>query len=662
MRQFIPAQDARCDLLFRGERAQRSRNRAYQEGPIEVLPGIWSNEPNFLLFKDLLSRELSRRFTPNVDQMGRVTGNGVRSNFFGMRHINGYPAYPATYPLVENAYLREEKGLSNSFVEPWHETVLECLIDLLFTDLEPLPMKVRKGSSSMIPWFTNVMSQKLDLARFSQRHAVDAFALIQKGEYESAFEQYFIGGAYNTVYRSQSTDQVSYEKGVFTSKPRPVADLEFALSGGKKGTFEAPSREMHSVDFASPPGFFRERLRTAMGGPWGLNSVLMPHAQSVRHKMYTEYAYTFHHTSRLEKQRKFREQRFTINMDVSNHDWFWGSKLMLPVFQRRLEALGYPEWFVHFYMLKSTMPNYVTAPGPDLDNGLLGDWRDPTYYGGLNSGNVYTDIEGSIGMVFVYLVAQLEHTARELIPMFSRSKESCTQAVDAYLRGSLDISIFDKSDDASLNWKTPHGQSRAEAFLRRMQTDDSFQPSPYMIIENQHGGAFLGDLLLFPTTGNIKEVTLIGDIQSMLVNEFSPEYGVQSAIRDRTRVRRPFPGLAWASIPDAYGSSPIYQDVRDIIERIWQQVYGYSYNGMRDKLLTEDETNLRKFTRSFANIGVPDLTDIDLEVLLKPERLQYKYEPDDVSPDIVDLLFNGLPLEEVEPYFNSIMKDVSHVY
>jgi hypothetical protein len=77
---------------------------------------------------------------------------------------------------------------------------------------------------------------------------------------------------------------------------------------------------------------------------------------------------------------------------------------------------------------------------------------------------------------------------------------------------------------------------------------------------------------------------------------------------------------------------------------------------MREKLLDDDKRKLQSYIkeRKMRN-GINDLSLIDQEVLASPEKLMYKYSPTDVSPEIVDLLFNGLTLEQVEPYFNSVI-------
>nr|QYF49844.1 MAG: putative RNA-dependent RNA polymerase [Guangxi cysto-like virus 13] len=654
--------DRLCDLLFSGARASRAQNKKYREGPIEVRRGIFSTDLQFLRFKDELSRELTNRFPRTVDGLGRVSGNGVRSNWYGVRHVNGFPMTPATYPLVDNTHLREKSGLANDFVEPWHREVFDALIELFFEDLEPVAVRSRNGSSSMMPFFTTDTKEKLALMDHSITNAESACALLVQGDPETAWRNFFVGGAYQTVYRRQSSDAVNLENGVWKSKDRPVADLEYALTGGRGGTFlpadkTADNIEVDGTTIRVPDGFFRERNRTAKGGPLGTNSILMVVAQACRKKLYSDFGYTLHHTTRSAMATDLREFEFTIAADVSNHDWFWGT-FMLERAAKVLRDMGYAEWFCDLYLKKGMMADYVTDVSPTEGNILLGDWRKMDHKSGLHSGNAFTDIEGTYGMCFVYFLIQVEHTMPELIPLL-QTKTSAKQVLRKYLRGELGIRLKDKSDDALLGWADRNLVPAARALQDKMARGE--QVSPYMLVTFEDGFAFLGNLLLYPEHGDDTGhgITLTGNIVSMVINEFSPEYGVQSTIRDRSRVKRPFPGLAWGSMFEAYGTAPIYQEVRDLIEHLWFKHYGESYNVLRQKEYESDLQALRIFSRRFDSVGIPDLSEIDKAVLASPDKLQYMYTEEDVNPEVVKMLFKGIPLERVEPVFRKIIGDVN---
>ena len=132
---------------------------------------------------------------------------------------------------------------------------------------------------------------------------------------------------------------------------------------------------------------------------------------------------------------------------------------------------------------------------------------------------------------------------------------------------------------------------------------DEVDVCPYMTVSYEHGGAFLGNQLLYPENKDASEITLIGDVGSLVRNMFSPEYSVMSQVPDRPKTKRPFPGLAWGTIPEAYGSAPAYGEVMETIEECWFDVYGESYRGYRDRLFREDEIALAKYVEQNQMVG-----------------------------------------------------------
>lgn len=509
----------------------------------------------------------------------------------------------------------------------------------------------------MAPYMETKMTQKQNIARLALQNAQVSAKMMMKGDFITPWVQHQIGGAYIVVYRHQSSDSITKEKdGGWTAKPRKVADLEYALTGGKKGVYQAASKEMGEVDFRVPDGFFRERKRTAMGGPLGMNAALMPIAHSVRKAMYHRYPFTWHHTTREQQQNDIRKWKFMIATDVTQHDQFWPT-FILPTIAQAMQEEGVADWWAKLYMVKSQLPIYITDVAPGDGNILIGDWRNPDLHVGLPSGNALTDLEGSWLMTWVYALIQIEHTAPQFISQFS-TVEKGMMFWDSYLSGKLPILIKDKSDDALLGWQDEAYVPQAIKLMEKL--DDAEKKglqgtiSPYMNITLERGGAFLGSIILYPESKNFANVVMCGNGLSLLINQLSPEYGVQSAIKDRSRVRRPFPGLAWETLPLNYGTSPLFGELMELLEKHWYDKKGESYRGFRERLLHEDKILLQKHIEANnIKLALGDLTLIDQEVIADPDKLQYKYTPDDVTPGVLQLLFKGLTLPEVEPYFRS---------
>lgn len=632
-----------------------ARTREWSEQPIEVLPGIWSHDPLFLKFLDQLSRSATKMFPEMTDEWGRLHGNGVPGNFFGLRHITGFAQLPATWPLMDNRELRASKGLSNSFQEEWHENLFRAIVRLFHEDIEAVPLKLRRQSSSTAPFFTKDLNERLDIVRFSLMSGEKAGHMMLKGDYEGAFSTYHIGGAYYVVYRLQTNDSVIFNSktGEYISKQREVADLLYATSKGKKGRLFPSDKEMGDVDFWVPKGFFRARKRTAMGGPLAMGAALMPVAQAVRAGIYEKFAYTFHHTTREAQQDGLKDWVWSFAADVSQHDQYWPT-FVLPVIKDELSKIGFKDWWLELYETKSHLPLYVTGVGPNEPNLLLGDWRKPDLHCGLPSGNPYTDLEGTMVMTWVYAMIQIDHTEPRYANL-CKSRSGAYEFAKQYMLGQLPIALKDKSDDALLGWKEPHQIAAARELQAKAKRGD--QLSPYMLVTYEHGGGFLGNLLLYPKDFQMQKMVLIGNILSYFNRQFTPEYGVSSQQRDRTKVRnRPYPGLAWESLDTVYGSSPVYGEAKELIEQTWRDVFGYSYKGFRDDLLRHDKRQLANdIERMTARAGNMTLSAIDAEVIASPDKLEYKFLKGDVSPEVYSLLYTGLSTDFTGPYLDSII-------
>lgn len=659
--------DPRLDFLFVGESAKRVRSRRYSEKPIEVLPGHFSSDPQWLRFLDLLSRTLTQQLPAHVDKYGRVSENGVRSNFYTLRHLAGFPALPATYPVYDNSYLREQKGLSNKIVEQWHEWVFDAWLHLILDRIEPQKLTYSSTSSTMLTAGRGSCSKKKEdkeyIARQAMAHAPTVGKLLYNKKFRSAWELASFGGAAVAVYRNQNSDAITFEDGKWTPKKRMVYPLEYALSNGKSGEPIEAMKEpkgIHNRDgqpVKCPDGFFRVRFRTAYGVGWGTNAPIAPMAQAIRSAMYKRWPKTYHLTGRENLRENMSEVLHTLAADVSSHDLMFGIEMMRQRMRSVLDSRGVAEWFLPIVETALSLPVYVIAPGPDLPNRMIGDPDDPKFSGGLLSGSSLTDILGTWKMTSVYFIAMVEQTYPELIPTLKKSLPTTMRVLDDFLSWRLPICLEDKSDDALMNWKDrPDLVPRAIKWQEEMMEGKNH--SPYMIISYEHGAKFLGNLLLYPRNYHFSDLSVIGDVNSMVANEFMHEYGCDSHLKDRRKARRPFPGLAWKTMSMVYGTAPAYSEIRSIVNHCYKKVFQEDYNAYRDALLRRDEELLLKYAQADVKMrGLTSLSLADHMALMKPDRIFYDPAVSEAASDAVKELFQyALPVEEVEPYFRSIFK------
>lgn len=642
------------DVLFDTVEAKQAARRTRREGPIDVFPGHWSNEMHMQRIKDQISREATNHpdLKENVDDLGRCYGSGVRSNFYGIRHINGFPMKNGTWPMVSNLGKREELGLTNEWVEPWHRDLFKAFTRLFFEDLHPHALKIRKNSSSVVPYFTKKPLLRQEMAARALIQAQAAGSLMMKGDYKEAYLAYQMGGAYYVVYRSQSTDKIEYAKGKWSAKDRYVADLDYAVSGGTKGSLFVSSKLLDDVDFRVMDGMFRERLRTAMGGPFQMNAAMMPVMQSSRKHIYDRYGFSFHHTTRKQKQEKIRKWDMAIAADVSDHDTVWPNHLYVPAFCEELLAMGFAPWWVAILEASFKLPIYVGAPAFDQGHTLLGDWRNPDINVGMPSGHSGTDLFGTLGMTFCYFLAMVENVAPHYLRQLATSHDARLRLAAAFMRGELEIGSMSKTDDAMLLGK---GEAAIKMVALQARMKDGDTISKYMKISYEHGGAFLGDILLYDVSKQLKHSIFIGNLLSCANNAFSPEYGCQDDMKDRDRVKRPYPGIAWGSQKEVYGDCPGYGALMEITEAAWRDHTGESYTAFREQLYERDVARLAKRMASVARYnGLDHLTMEDKEVLVSSDKLEYKYEYDDINPEVVALSVFQVPIETTSTYLSSV--------
>jgi hypothetical protein len=156
---------------------------------------------------------------------------------------------------------------------------------------------------------------------------------------------------------------------------------------------------------------------------------------------------------------------------------------------------------------------------------------------------------------------------------------------------------------------------------------------------------------------NLSSVTLTGNILSAGRNLWSPEYGVESQKKDRSTCKRPYPGLAWGSMSEVYGTIPIYGEYLELMESVYFDVYRESHSSFRSRLFDRDEKRLAEAlsnTTVTKELGFSDLSFAEKEILNDPAKIHYRYTQDDVRPEVLALITHGLDTVEVEDFVTKV--------
>lgn len=661
-------QDEKCAALFKTKEAMGFAVRNRVDQPIDIWPGIWSTDPDNQSFRIELAQEYNRSLPSNVDELGQTFGNGVRSDWNGLLHLPGYGMHPTTVPVYDNTQRREDRGLVHGPTKQWHLNLFVTLLKLCLdpTDMVPEKLSIRRGSSSCIPHMTTNDAKKVEIAKHGMRTALKAGELAMSGKAWQAFEEYYHLGAYVVVFRLQSSDKVTVNPdGSTTPKVRQIAPWLFAATSGAQGQLVNADKSLNYLGNGIDPRLSAMRMRVASGGPGTTNYALMAHAQAVRAMMYKKWPFTWKATTPSDKEEKIHQFEHAIFADVSDHDQLfpgWFIDLALDT----MRNINYDGRFVALLGAAMRMPYYVGANARDEGQVLIGDPADPTCNFGLSSGIAYTDLFGSWWMTSVYVIAMIEHSAPWLIQSFEKPGRTAADALSRILSGEAEVGVMDKSDDAIMLFRreaVSGARAWHESLARAEESGEKFPSSPYMDLSYEVGGKYLGTVALFPLNKRLSEIKMVGDIVSSKINRWSPEYAVNwSNQRDRTREKRPFPGLSAVAEAQVFGSAPAFQEAREIEEFLFKKHHGESLAAYFAALRRHDEDAMINLMNQRASamrdnlkaIGVSGLTTLELLALYNPEYLHYKISKTDIRPQVFDILMGGVEVEYVEDFLSEI--------
>lgn len=640
--------------------ANSNKTRQITIKPLEYLPKIFSTDPLYLKFLGALADRLERELPVSIDEMGRSKGNGVKKSWYFLRHVGGVPMNPATFVLADNRPKRTEYGLSNEWVDPLHCDLFKAICAVTLSSYANTGLKIAKGTSTGVPYFTTQTLAKRQLALDALVNAPKAALLMQAGNWEEAYLKYKIGGSYISVFRDQYNDGVSKVNGQFVSKDRKVADMLYSRTNGRQGSlFVADKNPQHFTDLPIPNGYFAARRRLALAMPASLGAIIQAYAQAFRTGMYNKYPLIFKHTTRDSLAKKLAMHEEALFTDVSDHDTLWPSSLYVPAMVEVMRELGFSEGFLTLYETSLKLPVYMGAYSYDdsVNHRLIGDWRKPDLSMGMPSGWPGTDLAGTQGMTFVYMLFIAQHVDKRLMNDLQRAYarsptwRSLAPIVDKWFKWEYDSALLDKVDDAITLARGECSEALVRVH-REMASNSEQSWSPYMRISYEEGTAFLGTQAIFAEDNDLSNVLLTGDISSYVKNIFLNEYSIDLGRPRESRSRR-YPGLALGSAFDVYGTAPAWKQVNSIIEEVYYDHFGSSFSAMREQWYEDDKQALAAELRAFAaSIDSVHLSRQDLDVLADPAKLHYKYTPEDINPVIVEMLSSTIDGPELDGFYS----------
>lgn len=603
--------------LFVGKDAMLQYHRVYKQRPVQVLPDIYSNDPRFLTLTERLSYQLRENYPIDVRDDGLFGSSAVGSNFTELLTIAGCPMNPMTYNPSSNDALRVDLNLCDDFLNPRHKKIFEELLRIRYAKHDGSRGKISKISGSGFPLFTHNVVTKVEHLNHIVKNIDSVLDYLAKSEFENLFSEHAILLASSSVLRTQAEGGTISSNGKVIAKERMVNDLEYALTNGKSGKRFAASKVV-SVDGITYQGHFAGRARSAYAIPNPINSTFTAAVEGLRHYADSTYSFTYKHRSKADMKLKAMQFRHFLPLDVGQYDqsmpWFMVKEWIniLPFTERAKKGIE--------HILKA--PKFYSAVNDVHDPVWTGDPFDPTAYeqwGGLPSGAFLTSMLGkdlfSAAVLFMY--DDFYHDVVGNVEKILAGKHKY-----GFLNASDDTILMDNSPDFILH-------------LREKQ-ESTGSMSKYFKVEIENGFKFLGDCGYLDKE---KEFNVCSDIGSYFKNMLCPERGIDSKLR-----KYPMYGLLIRR--QSFQDHPLFFEAEEHFFKLFKELFGVEWMTLIENNLVKPE----------GYIGSEILSQAEIEVMLDPNKLHYKFEDSDVPQHLTDMLEEKISEENTQILTNKIIE------
>lgn len=601
------------DSFFLGSEAGKVFSRGMSNRGVEVFPGIKSDSPLNLLFNTKLAEQLSSEFTKVVRDDGFFDENAISTNFYELNTVAGYYMDPATYTVIGNEGLRNDMGLINGFKTKRHKDIFHEFIKLRYAEHNGERAKISKISSSGFPRFSKSLTHKVEHLNYLVDKRETIKDLFLKDDFSSLLNKFGMVFGKNSVYRGQA-DSVSHNGSKLVSKPREVNDLLYALTSGKEGRrFTADKSVL--VDGNLISGKFGMRKRTANGMAIPVNLWCSAYFEGYRNYADNTYGMTFKHKTRSSIEEKINKYEKVFAMDVTQYD----QSVPEWLFDEWLKLLPGNEFFKNYVNKLSKCPMYYGGVGSIGDPVWTGNPLDVKYFDqwtGLVSGIFYTSAAGKDFFTWTVLC------------LIDDYYKDVLGNVDSILKWEDPrYSISNMGDDTLLHTS----DNKFYQHLLLMEETSTTSISPYFKVDKEDGLKFVGNVGYMSQDNEIK---LCGDLGSYFKNMIVPERGLDSK-------HRQYGVYGLMERRSVFMDNPSFAKADEIFMKLFRDTFGINYIQLLQENMVMPSMILDGVTKQ-----------ADLEVLLDPSKLHYKFDTSDISPEIVGMIEEKVSEKNTELIFN----------
>lgn len=575
-------------------------NALITRSALEILPGMYSFDHEFLRFLRNLSTELNARFKEDLDAEG-FSKTGIYTGFDRLRCPAGYFQTPMSYTTVDNSEYRKELKLSLGYT-PRQKQIAREFWKLIFSSAKVAAVNVAKKSTGGMRRFSMSAQWKLDYANWLTQ-PLEFERMLRAVESDDTEE---LANRYETLYATyiQKRGQVDSP-----DKVRYVFDMTYALSGGKEGK-PFPTDKKVVIDGVEYDDFSAIRARVVHAGPWTVNCFLQMIATPAMQAMFHLFPQTFH-INTAEEIKAVIDGHYVYCSDVTEYDRSMSRDAIEAVHDAMSEfwdpRLVKASWrlFIAPYYAKPL--GLESGKGTWVLNPM--DWKQELFAGN-RSGHALTSLiaKGNKVIESLFIIDRL-------YPVLGRVK--------TFLEHKGPIKLINNGDDEIV-------VARELSDMVRFKTVRSDLSAGHYVVKPEEGNGFSG-LLLLKT-----DVPLVYDpsprVHTSLEKMFVPERGINTGHRE-----------FW----------PIGMNVRienltktDVGREVWE-ITRHCYRKELEAKFGDIRGIIARATEQM-NLRAAGMTEADREVMDDPDKLHYKWLPEEVNESVLNLVTSKIPEKRVE--------------
>lgn len=599
--------------LLESKGAKRVMNRVRPSKGVPVFPDVVSDHRQTLSMMEELASELTSAHPTEHNADGTVGPNAVAGDFYALLTVAGHGMNPISVPPVDNAWIRKNLGgLKEEFTSARHAKIFDELCRVMFATKVPAKVSIRREASTGSPDYVNFVDYKKAALRKALTNLEHYLKLVESDDLLGLYIEYNSPIVQTTGERTQA-DKVLLMDGAFVSKGREVNDEAAARSGDLSSRRDADKTVY--VDGVPVKGHFAGRRRTVFGMSFVPNYVVASVFSTMRAHYLQRYAFTWKHRTPESILEKMKMYRYMAGFDVKQFDQSVPF-FMVDRFCTNLESYVHKS-IAKLIRLMFQAPYIVPYPwiagtSEQPFNPLFGD--DPfevtsfKFKLGLPSGISCNPDFGKLVMMAQYL-ALADDYFHDVLEVGVEAILTGEHSKYGFLNMGDDCVVM--TNDEGFHKHVTGGEYKAE----------------YFSVEPEVPISFLGNVPYRTEQGELK---LAPNIASFFVNWLVPEHGIDH------HSRRNFWAVGDRERRQHYAKAPAYSSAYQIYEEIFSKHIGRTPSSFT----TEHYDAQRKLA---------GLSYIDALVLQNPAYLAYRYDEDDVSPEIMDILVTSLSADEVWP-------------